>query len=53
MLNYVVDELLLQPLVPTGTELDFFGRKAYVSLVGFRFLNTKVLGLSIPLPSRF
>jgi len=48
MLNYVVDDQLLQPLVPTGTELDFFDGRAYVSLVGFRFLNTKVLGLSIP-----
>ncbi len=48
ILNYVVDSQLLQPLVPTGTELDFFGGRTYVSLVGFRFLNTKVLGLSIP-----
>ncbi len=48
MLNYIVDEQLLQPLVPAGTELDFFNGRAYVSLVGFRFLNTKVLGLSIP-----
>jgi uncharacterized protein len=48
MLNYVVDGQLLHPLVPEGTELDFFGGRAYVSLVGFRFLNTKVLGLSVP-----
>ena len=48
MLNYAVDPLLLQPFVPAGTELDFFGNRAYVSLVGFRFLHTKVLGVPIP-----
>jgi len=48
MLNYAVDPLLLQPFVPAGTELDFFGNRAYVSLVGFRFLDTKVLGIPIP-----
>jgi uncharacterized protein YqjF (DUF2071 family) len=53
MLNYVVDEPLLQALIPKGTELDFFGGRAYVSLVGFRFLNTRVLGLSIPLHRDF
>jgi uncharacterized protein YqjF (DUF2071 family) len=48
MLNYAVDADLLRPLVPRGTELDFFGGRAYISLVAFRFLNTKVLGLPIP-----
>jgi hypothetical protein len=48
MLNYVVDPQLLRAFVPAGTELDFFGGRAYVSLVGFRFLNTKVLGVPIP-----
>jgi len=48
MLNYVVDPHLLHPLVPSGTELDFFANRAYISLVGFRFLDTKVLGIPIP-----
>jgi len=48
MLNYVIDPDLLKPLVPTGTELDFWQGRAYVSMVGFRFLNTRVLGISIP-----
>jgi hypothetical protein len=48
MLNYVVDAQLLRELVPSGTKLDFFDNRAYVSLVGFRFLNTKVLGVPIP-----
>jgi uncharacterized protein YqjF (DUF2071 family) len=48
MLNFTIDPALLQPLVPPGTELDLFQETAYVSLVGFRFLRTKVFGLPIP-----
>jgi len=48
MANYVVPKELLLPYVPYKTELDLFGGNVYVSLVGFKFLNTKVLGLSIP-----
>ena len=48
MLNYAVDPTLLRPLIPSGTQLDFFGNRAYMSLVGFRFLRTKVLGVPIP-----
>src|SRR5262249_55610023 len=48
MLNYAVDADMLRPFVPRGTELDFFGGRAYISLVAFRFLNTKVLGLPVP-----
>jgi uncharacterized protein len=48
MLNYAVDPALLRPLVPPGTELDSFDGRTYVSLVAFRFLQTRVLGLAIP-----
>ena len=48
MLNYTIDPALLQPLLPPGTELDFFNDTTYVSMVGFRFLRTKVFGLGIP-----
>ena len=48
MANYVVPRELLLPYIPYKTELDFFEGNAYASLVGFKFLNTKVLGLSIP-----
>ena len=33
---------------PAGTELDFYHGTALASIVGFRFLNTKIMGLSIP-----
>jgi hypothetical protein len=48
MLNYQVDPALLSKYVPAGTELDRWNGKLFVSLVGFRFLNTKVFGMGIP-----
>jgi len=48
MLNYEIDPRVLEPLVPTGTELDSFGGKTYASMVGFLFLNTRVLGVPVP-----
>src|ERR1700732_1019484 len=48
MLNYAADPQVLMPRVPAGTELDFFDGQTFVSLVGFRFLDTKVLGIPIP-----
>ena len=48
MLNYAVPPAILQPLVPAGTELDAWGGKTFVSLVGFRFLDTRVWGVAIP-----
>ena len=53
MVNYAVDPGLLTSLVPTGTELDQFEGKTYISLVGFRFLRTRVRGLWIPFHSNF
>jgi uncharacterized protein YqjF (DUF2071 family) len=49
MLNYEIDPEILRPLLPPGTDLDSFGDKTYISLVGFRFLRTKMLGL-VPIP---
>jgi uncharacterized protein YqjF (DUF2071 family) len=48
MLNYSVAPDVLEPFVPKGTVLDTFQGTAYVSMVGFLFLNTRVRGLSIP-----
>ena len=54
MLNYEVDAALLASYVPQGTELDAFGRKTLVSLVGFRFLRTRMLGaVRVPFHSNF
>ena len=48
MLNYAIDPAILHPLVPSGTELDFFHGQTFVSVVGFRFLHTRVFGLALP-----
>lgn len=48
MANYEVDPALLAPRVPAGTELDLYEGKCLVSLVGFMFLDTRVLGVPIP-----
>jgi uncharacterized protein YqjF (DUF2071 family) len=48
MLNYEVPRRLLEPLVPAGTELDAFDGVVLTSVVGFRFLDTRVLGIPIP-----
>jgi uncharacterized protein YqjF (DUF2071 family) len=53
MLNYRVDPALLEPFVPRGTTLDRWRGATYVSLVGFLFRDTRVLGVPIPLHRDF
>ena len=53
MLNYAVDPALLLPRVPAGTELDFFAGKTWLSLIGFQFNRTRVLGFAIPFHQNF
>src|SRR4029077_8368926 len=53
MLNYVVHPALVEPLVPVGTEIDYENGETFVSIVGFLFLDTRLLGLPIPLHRDF
>lgn len=53
MLNYAVDPALLRARVPRGTELDEWQGTTYASVVGFRFLDTRVLGVPVPLHRDF
>ena len=48
MLNYEVPVALLEPYVPRATEVDQHDGRAFLSLVGFRFLPTRVLGCPLP-----
>jgi uncharacterized protein len=48
MANYAIDPALLLPYLPYKTELDLWNNTCHVSLVGFMFQNTKMLGLKIP-----
>jgi uncharacterized protein YqjF (DUF2071 family) len=54
MLNYEVEPGLLNRYVPPGTVLDSFQGRTYLSLVGFRFCHTKLLGcFPVPFHSNF
>ena len=53
MLNYEIDPGVLAALVPDGTELDLWHGRALVSVVGFRFLDTRVLAMPIPFHRHF
>jgi len=53
LLQYTADPAVLAPLVPYGTELDSWQGRALVSMVGFRFLRVRVLGVSIPFHTDF
>lgn len=46
--NYIIDKENLAEFVPAGTELDLWNGKCFISLVGFMFKNTKLLGIKIP-----
>ncbi|HEY0780601.1 MAG TPA: DUF2071 domain-containing protein [Gemmatirosa sp.] len=53
MLNYDVDPALLAPLAPAGTVLDLYHGRAIASIVAFRFLRTRLLGVPVPLHRDF
>lgn len=53
MANYEIAPEMLKDYLPKGTELDLWNNTCYVSLVGFMFKNTKVLGMSIPFHRNF
>ena len=53
MLNYRVDPALLAPHVPQGTTLDSHDGATYVSLVGFLFDDTRVMGFKVPYHKTF
>src|SRR6266511_1713107 len=48
MLNYEIDPAALRPFIPRGVELDTWNNRHFVSVVGFLFLKTLVMGLPIP-----
>jgi uncharacterized protein YqjF (DUF2071 family) len=53
MANYVVDPEVLHPFVPAGVVLDAWQNTCYVSLVGFMFLDVRILGIPIPFHRNF
>jgi hypothetical protein len=53
MANFAVDPEILKPFVPKHTELDLWNGNCYVSLVGFRFIDTRLKGIPIPFHRHF
>ncbi|RKR82590.1 hypothetical protein BDD43_2775 [Mucilaginibacter gracilis] len=53
MLNYEVNPEILKPYLPSATVLDLWEGKALVSMVGFLFKNTRVLGVKWPFHINF
>src|SRR6476659_7093850 len=53
MLNWEIEPSLLEPFVPRGCELDFHHGKTFISLGGFRFLDTRIFGVPVPLHRNF
>jgi uncharacterized protein YqjF (DUF2071 family) len=51
--NYVIDPKVLEPYIPFGTELDLWQDKCYISLVGFMFVDVRLLGIKIPFHVNF
>ncbi len=48
LLNFAIDPRVLRPFVPAATELDTWQGQTFVSVVGFRFCDLRVLGVRVP-----
>jgi len=53
MVNYEISPKILEKHLPYQTELDLWNNRCYVSLVGFLFVDTKVLGIRFPFHTNF
>ena len=53
MANYIIDPAILKSYLPFKTELDSYHGNVYVSLVGFMFMNTRLLGVKVPFHINF
>ncbi len=51
--NYVIDKEILMKYLPYQTELDMWNDQCIVSLVGFMFQNTKLMGVKVPFHIHF
>lgn len=53
MANWQIDPKVLEPHVPAKTGLDLFEGNCYVSLIGFMFEETSLLGVRVPFHINF
>lgn len=48
MVNFEVEQDVLAPYLPAGTELDEWQGRTYLTLVGLQFRGTRLCGVSVP-----
>lgn len=48
IINYLIDPQVLTNYLPRSTELEIRNGNCYLSLVGFRFINTRIKGIPVP-----
>lgn len=53
MLNWEISPSLLSLYLPSGTELDQWNGRTFLSLVGFRFIKARVMKLAVPFHVNF
>ena len=53
LFNFEIPREILEPLAPDGTVVDTYKGKAYVSVVGLLFEDTRVKGVPIPFHRNF
>ena len=53
MANYAVDPKVVEKYLPFQTTFDQWQGNCYMSLVGFMFMNTRVLGIQFPFHTHF
>jgi len=53
MANYVVHPQVLEKYLPFNTQFDRWNDQCYVSLVGFMFMDTSLLGIKFPFHVNF
>lgn len=51
--NYRIDPKVLEPYLPRHTFLDLYQGECLISIVGFLFLDVKILGIPLPFHQRF
>jgi uncharacterized protein YqjF (DUF2071 family) len=45
--NWEIDPAVLEPYVPDGLDLDFWNGKCFISMVGFQFRRSALLGVPV------
>ena len=53
MANYEIESSQIEKLIPSGCGVDLHEGRCFISLVGFMFLNTRVLGVPVPFHINF